>query len=58
MLGAAGMGPVIQRLGFETGFFLAAGINLVFALIFFLLFKYRNLKPDNVPSYYQPDGKA
>jgi MFS transporter, DHA1 family, multidrug resistance protein len=39
MLGAAGMGPVNQRFGFETGFFLAAAINLIFTLMFFLLFK-------------------
>jgi MFS family permease len=50
MLGAAGMGPVIQRLGFETGFFLAAAINLLFTLIFFLLFKNQNLHPHKAPS--------
>jgi MFS family permease len=42
MLGAAAMGPVIQRLGFEIGFFLAAGINLFFTLIFFIIFKGRS----------------
>jgi MFS transporter, DHA1 family, multidrug resistance protein len=42
MLGAAGMGPVIQRFGFENGFFLAAGINLLFTLIFFTIFKFTN----------------
>ena len=39
MVGAAGMGPVIQQFGFENGFFLAAGINLLFTLIFFIIFK-------------------
>lgn len=39
MLGAAGMGPIIQRMGFEVGFFLAAAINLIFTLVFILLFK-------------------
>ena len=50
MLGAAGMGPVIQRLGFEIGFFLAAGINLLFTLIFFLLFKNEKSNPNDSPS--------
>jgi MFS transporter, DHA1 family, multidrug resistance protein len=44
MLGAAGMGPINQRFGFETGFFLAAAINLIFTMVFFLLFK--GQKPD------------
>jgi MFS family permease len=52
MLGAAGMGPVIQKLGFETGFFLAAAINLLFTLIFFLLFKNQYLNQHNAPSRY------
>ena len=43
MLGAAGMGPINQRFGFETGFFLAAAINLIFTLMFFLLFKSKKL---------------
>jgi MFS family permease len=41
MLGAAGMGPVIQRLGFENGFFLAALINLLFTGGFYLIFSAR-----------------
>ena len=39
MLGAAGMGPVISRMGFEAGFFLAAGINLASLAGFFALFR-------------------
>ncbi len=45
MLGAAGMGLVIQGIGFENGFFVAAGINLLFTLIFFLIFKIANSQP-------------
>ena len=54
MLGAAGMGPVIQRLGFETGFFLAASINLFFTLLFFLLFKGGKANSNNLPAGHQP----
>ncbi len=39
MLGSAGMGPVIQRIGFEKGFFGAALINLVFTGIYYVVFK-------------------
>jgi MFS family permease len=39
MLGAAGMGPVIQQIGFEKSFVLAALINLVFTGVFFLVFR-------------------
>ncbi len=45
MLGAAGMGLVIQGIGFENGFFVAAGINLVFTVIFFIIFKGSNSYP-------------
>jgi DHA1 family multidrug resistance protein-like MFS transporter len=45
MLGAAGMGLVIQGIGFENGFFVAAGINLFFTLLFFLIFKHSNSQP-------------
>ena len=44
MLGAAGMGPVIQRLGFEKGFFGAAVINLVFTGIYYAIFKGKKYK--------------
>jgi MFS transporter, DHA1 family, multidrug resistance protein len=39
MLGAAGMGLVIQQIGFENGFFVAAGINFFFTLIFLIIFR-------------------
>jgi MFS transporter, DHA1 family, multidrug resistance protein len=42
MLGAAGMGPVIHQIGFEMGFFLAALINLVFTMGFYLVFRRNN----------------
>jgi DHA1 family multidrug resistance protein-like MFS transporter len=41
MLGAAGMGPVIQQIGFELSFGLAALINLAFTGGFYLLFRGR-----------------
>jgi MFS transporter, DHA1 family, multidrug resistance protein len=44
MLGAAGMGPVIHQIGFEPGFFLAALINLVFTVGFYLISKRNNYK--------------
>jgi MFS family permease len=39
MLGAAGMGPVISRMGFEAGFFLAAAINLAAIVGFYAIFR-------------------
>jgi DHA1 family multidrug resistance protein-like MFS transporter len=46
MLGAAGMGPVIQRVGFENGFFLAALINLLFIGGFYWVFSEKNINLD------------
>jgi hypothetical protein len=39
------MGLVIQGIGFENGFFVAAGINLFFTLLFFLIVKHSNSQP-------------
>jgi MFS transporter, DHA1 family, multidrug resistance protein len=39
MLGSAGMGPIIQVIGFEPGFFLAAVINLMFTGGFYTIFR-------------------
>jgi MFS family permease len=39
MLGAAGMGLVIQQIGFENGFFVVAGVNLIFTILFFIIFQ-------------------
>jgi MFS transporter, DHA1 family, multidrug resistance protein len=41
MLGAAGMGPVIQQIGFEMSFGLAALINLAFMGGFYLILRGR-----------------